>query len=146
MDISGYGSSAQIIASTTFPTGINITQFADDIDFIDIPSLQIADKAMGGNGDLITWSKANPINLTIGVVPDGEDDINLNILFEANRVGRGKLAVQDIIIFTWTYPNGNVVTLNNGRATDYMPFESVASAGRIKSKPYSFTFENMIRS
>ena len=63
-DISAFGIRVQIFASSTFPTGITVTQFADDGDSLDVPQQQIADKAMGVNGDLITWSKANPLNLT----------------------------------------------------------------------------------
>jgi len=143
-DISGFGTQVQVVASLTFPAGINITQFADDADPFDLPSLQIADKAMGLNGDLITWSKANPIPLTLNVIPEGIDDINLSILLEANRVGRGKLNARDIITITGVLPNGAIINLLQGRITDGMPGTSVASSGRFKTKSYVFTFENRV--
>jgi len=86
-DVSGFGLRIRLTASRTFPAGITITQFADDADPFDIPSLQIADTAMGLNGDLISWSKANPIKPTLNVIPASEDDRNLAVLLEANRVG-----------------------------------------------------------
>lgn len=141
-EISGFGLRINIIASNTYPIGLPITQFADDADPFDLPSLQIADSAMGLNGDLLTWSKANPIKITLSVVPGGLDDAALSILFEANRVGRGKLGAQDIITMTGIYPSGNIITLINGVITDGMPGNAVASAGRLKSKTYSFSFEN----
>jgi hypothetical protein len=143
-NISGFGSSASIIASKTFPIGLYLTEFADDSDPFDIPSIQVADKAMGLNGDLIIWSKPNPINVNISVIPNSFSDINLAILLEANRVGRGKIGARDIITLTWFYPAGNFIILQNGAITDGMPSSSVASAGRLKSKTYSFTFENRI--
>ena len=143
-EISGFGLRINIIASNTYPIGLPITQFADDADPFDLPSLQIADSAMGLNGDLLTWSKANPIKITLSVVPGGLDDAALSILFEANRVGRGKLGAQDIITMTGIYPSGNIITLINGVITDGMPGNAVASAGRLKSKTYSFSFENKI--
>lgn len=73
-DISGVGLRVTIVASNTFPSGITITQFADDADPFDVPSMQLADKAMGLNGDLITWSKASPLTPTINVIPGSEDD------------------------------------------------------------------------
>ena len=91
-NISGYGLSINILASTTFPIGLFITEFADDSDPLDIPSLQVADSAMGLNGDLIVWSKANPIKATLDVIPNSFSDRNLAILLEANRVGKGKTA------------------------------------------------------
>lgn len=142
-NISGFGSQIQVYASGTFPLGFNLTQFADDADPFDTPVLQIADKSMGLNGDLILWAKANPIIMTLSVIPQSNDDTNLQILFESNRPGRGKLNVQDIIIMSVTYPNGQLVTFNNGGITDGMPANSVASAGRLKSKTYSFAFENL---
>lgn len=143
-NISGYGIQLRIIASFTFPTGITITQFADDSDPFDLPSIQIADKAMGLNGDLITWSKANPIIVNLSVIPNSVDDKNLGILLEANRVGKGKLSVQDQIIMSARYPEGTTLTLTTGTITDGMPSDSVASAGRLKSKTYSFAFENRV--
>lgn len=141
-DISGFGAQVRLIASTTFPTGFDITQFADDTDPFDIPSLQIADKAMGLNGDLVSWSTANPIEITLSVIPESDDDINLKILAEVNRVGRGKPSVQDEITIVVIYPNGRILSLLRGKLTDMMPGSSIASSGRLKSKEYVFAFEN----
>lgn len=141
-NISGFGLVVNVLASNTFPVGLLITEFADDSDPFDLPSLQIADKAMGLNGDLIIWSKANPIIVTLNVIPGSYSDINLATLLEANRVGRGKTGARDIITLIGTYPSLNVVSLTNGAITDGIPSSSVASAGRLKSKSYSFSFEN----
>lgn len=143
-DISGFGAQVQIVASNTYPAGFTVTQFADDADPFDIPSVQIADKAMGLNGDLIVWAKANPINITIDVIPNGPDDINLAILLEANRVGRGKLGAADVITISCLYPDGTNLVLLQGRITDGMPGSAIASSGRLKTKPYIFCFENKI--
>lgn len=142
-DISGFGLQVRIVASETYPSGFTVTQFADDSDPFDSPSQQIKDKAMGVNGDLVVWSKANPINTTLNIIPNTEDDKNLAILYEANRVARGKKNVHDVITMTAIYPDGSQKTLSNGALTDGVPGNSVASAGRLKSKPYAFTFENI---
>lgn len=143
-DISGYGLRIQIIASQTFPSGFTLTQFADDTDPLDTPSIQIRDKAMGVNGDMVTWSKANPILMTTGVIPGSDDDLNLAVLFEANRTGRGKLAVQDVVTATVIYPDGSTVTLTEGVITDGVPARGLASAGRLKTNTYAFAFENKV--
>ena len=147
-DISGFGIEARIIASTTFPDGFSVTEFADDADPIDFPSQQIADKAMTLNGDLVTWSTANPIPLTMNVIPGSEDDLNLGILLEANRVGQGKTSARDVITFTSTTPGpeGRTVTFTNGRITDGMIADGVAGSGRFKTKTYLFSFENKAES
>ncbi len=143
-NISGYGVSINLVASNTFPFGFMITEYADDTDAIDVPSIQIGDIAMGLNGDLITWSKANPIKVNIAVIPSGSDDRNLSILLEANRVGKGKVGARDIITLNIAYPAGNFVQLINGVITDGLPLNSVANSGRLKSKNYNFSFENRI--
>ncbi len=143
-NISGFGLGVNVVASNTFPAGFVVTQFADDADPFDIPSIAIADKAMGLNGDLIVWNKATPIGITLNVISGSDDDRNLAILAEANRVGRGKRGAQDVITMTAVYPDGTVLTLTPGAITDGMPGTSIASAGRKKTKAYAFTFENRV--
>jgi hypothetical protein len=142
IDASGFGVMINLQASETFPAGIELTRFADDADPIDMPQLQINDKAMGVNGDLVKWSKANPIPLTIAVLPNNEDDDNLQVLAMSNRAVRGRRPVRDIITATITYPDGSVVRLLRGIITDAPIGKSVASSGRIKTNSYVFAFED----
>lgn len=142
-DISTFGARVRLVASSTFPAGITLTQFADDTDPFDIPSLQIADKGMGANGDMLVWSKANPILITLGMVPNSEDDRNLGILFNNNRVGRNKFSSRDTVTITVVYPDGRTSTFSLGAITDGMPGQSAGSAGRFKSKTYAFAFEGL---
>lgn len=141
-DVSGFGFVINVIASNTFPTGFTLSAFADDADPFDIPELTVKDKAMGLNGDLIVWSKANPINITLAVIAGSEDDLNMSALLEANRVGRGKFSALDVITLTAAYPSGNMLTLSPGTITAGMTGSSVASAGRVKTKSFAFSFEN----
>ncbi len=145
-DISGFGIQVQVFASNTFPAGINLTQFADDADPFDLPAIQIADKSMGLNGDLITWSKASPVTVTINLISGSEDAINMDVLAEANRMAQGKASARDLITMTGIYPDGRAITLWGGAITNAMPGDSVSSAGRKKSKTYTFLFENRIAS
>jgi len=141
-DISGQGLVINLVASSTFPSGFIINQFADDADPLDIADIQIADTAMGLNGDLISWNTANPIPMIVNIIPGSNDDINLSILAEANRVGRGKISAKDKIIANILYPNGKITILTDGKITNAPATDSVASAGRKKSKTYTFAFEN----
>lgn len=142
-DVSGFGIRVRLVASATFPAGITLSQFADDADPVDLPSMQIADKAMGVNGDMVQWSKANPILATLNLIPNSDDDRNLAVLLNANRPARGKFPARDEITLTVLYPDGHTTTLVRGITTDGMPGQSVASAGRFKSKAYAFAFEDL---
>ena len=145
-DITAFGLKIRVIASNTFPSGFTVTQFADDADPFDIPSIKIAETAMGLNGDLIVWAKATPIAVTMNVIPDSDDDKNLSVIYENNRVGKGKQSVKDLITLVALYPSGKSVTLTAGKMTDGMAGSGVASAGRLKTKAYMFSFENKISS
>jgi len=141
-DISAFGLRINVRADKTFPNGFDLTAFADDADAFDAPSTQVKDKAMGINGHLITWGKANALMATINVIPNTDDDRNLAILLDANRVTKGKAYVNDTITMTVSYPNGNVTTFSGGAITDGQPANGAASSGRIKTKAYQFAFES----
>lgn len=145
-DISAFGIRLRLVASVTFPAGITLTQFADDGDSLDLPSQQIADKAMGVNGDLIVWAKANPLIVTTNIIPGSDDDRNMAVLLEANRVGRGKTGARDVITMTVLYPDGRTAQYSNGSLTDGIPGKALASSGRMKSNPYAFAFEGLAKS
>jgi hypothetical protein len=144
-DVSGFGTVINVIASNTFPFGVIINQFADDADPFDAPEITIGDTAMGLNGDLIKWSKASSLKTKIAVINGSDDDINLGIIFEANRTGRGKVSAHDTITLTVVFPSGATITWTGGVIVAGMPGSSVASAGRLKTKTYSFDFENIIQ-
>lgn len=141
-DVSGFGFQIDLQASKTFPQGLHLTQFADDADPFDTPAIAMADKAMGLNGDLIVWSKATPIDVTISIIPGSDDDKNLSILAEANRVGKGKASARDVIGLTGIFPAGTNLTFTNGRLITAPIGSSIASSGKQKTKAYTFTFEN----
>lgn len=143
-NISGYGLSAWLLASNTFPVGFPITEWADDADPVDFPELKIADSGMGLNGDLVTWTSANPILMTLNVIPDSQSDISLQIILEANRAAKGKSPARDIITLTLTYPARTPIVLYKGVITDGPPTNSVANQGRFKSKAYNFAFESRV--
>lgn len=140
-DVSGFGFTINVIASNTFPAGFPLTAFADDVDPFDMPSVDIVDTAMGVNGDMIWWSRAIPLKCKVAVIDGSEDDLNLQVLYELNRVGRGKTSAADIITVTAVYPSGKTISLTGGKLTGGMPSSSVASSGRVKTKTYDFSFE-----
>lgn len=143
-NVSGFGGVVTVVASNTFPTGITVTQFSNDGDPLDMASVKIADTAMGVNGDLITWSKAVGLPMVLNVIPGSDDDINLQILADANRVAQGKTSAQDNITAVVVYPDGSVVTLISGIITDASFGKSISGDGRIKTRAYSFMFSDKI--
>jgi len=144
-NVSAFGFVATVKASNTFPNGFPLTMFADDADPFDVPSIQIADKGMGINGDMVHWSKANPITVSFNVIPGSEDDENMRVLFEANRPGKGKSIASDEISISVIYPGDGArsYTLSKGILTDGMPTNGIQQSQRQKSKTYNFAFEGI---
>ena len=141
-DISINGLEIIVKGSVTFPSGFSVTQFADDADPFDLPDMTIGDTGMGVNGDLVSWGTPAPIEFSLSVIPNSEDDNNLAILFEANRMGKGKRSAKDKITVTGIYPDGKKLTLTNGVIISGAPGNGATSGGRMKSKTYGFRFEN----
>lgn len=130
-----------MVASSTFPSGIQITQFSDDADPFDMPAVTMAESGMGINGDLLVWNKPVKMDITISVVPGGSDDENLAILATANRTGKGLANARDVITITAMYPDGRTTTLSEGFITGAVLINAAQTAGRMKTKSYSFVFE-----
>lgn len=143
LNISGVGLQLWLVASVTFPVGVPLTQFADDADALNSADITIGDTGMGLNGDLLVWAKAVAIPVKIGVIPDSIDDTNMAILFNANRVAKNKASAGDILTLICVYPDGTVITFNNGLLTQGPATSNVLSAGRLKSKEYTMMFENV---
>jgi len=141
-NVSGYGFIMSLAASYTFPSGFVITQFADDADPVTSEPVNIGDATMGLNGDLITWQKAEPLKLSISVITGSDDDVNLSIIADNNRVGKGKFPVQDEITLTKIFPDGSIEVYSNGIMVSAPVGTGVGSSGRLKTKTYGFVFEN----
>ncbi|CUJ51376.1 phage tail fiber protein [Achromobacter xylosoxidans] len=144
-DTSAIGVALRCVASESFPAGFTITEFADDADPFDIPAIDIATAGMNVNGDMVVFSAPTPITITISVIPGSDADNNLAVIFEANRAAKNKRHARDEITLVGTYPDSSSLKLSEGKMINGMPGNSPASAGRIKSKTYTFAFQNLSR-
>jgi hypothetical protein len=145
-NISGFGLSAQVTASNTFPNGFPVTEFADDADPLDSPDLEATDTAFGLNGDMVVWSRPAGIEITMNVIPTSAADQNLAALLDANRVGKNKAGARDQVGIVFTYPNGMIVNVSPGVIVSGSIIPQVSSAGRIKTRLYRFRFQNVSKS
>jgi hypothetical protein len=98
---------------------------------------------MNLNGDLVVYSSPVPLIRTINAIPGSPGQRNLALIYEANRVARGKRPARDIITVIANYPDGSTETLSTGKMTNGMPGKSVASAGRVKTNAYSMAFQDL---
>lgn len=145
INISGFGLSAIVVATKTFPQGFTAVDFADDADPLDSPDFTAADTGFGLNGDMLVWSRANGIEISVNVIPTSETDTNFEIVLDANRVGKNKSSAQDKVNIVFNYPNGDRVTCSEGTIISGPMMPSVATIGRLKSKMYRFRFERITK-
>ena len=145
IDTSIFGLSAQIIATNTFPNGFTVTEWADDADPLDSPDLEVADTAMGPNGDLVVWSRPMGIEISMNLIPTSPGDTNLDVLLVANRVAKGKMGSRDICSIVWTYPSGMLLTASSGKLISGPIVPNGSSAGRLKTRRYVFRFEQVTK-
>ncbi len=143
-NVSGTGVKAFLQASHTFPVGIWLSIFADDKDAVSSDTVNINDTAMGVNGDMVFWGTPNVVPVKFGVIDGSEDDKNLSLLLENNRVAKNKASVKDIITLTIMYPDGRKKLCVNGVIKDGAVLSSVTSNARRPSREYTFHFENVI--
>lgn len=141
-DVSASGFTLALFATKTFPASTLITQFADDADPFDMAAVAVAETAMDINGNLITWSAPTPQEITINVLAGSEEDKNLSIILEANLAKRGRRPAGDVITIVASYANGDVLTARNGKITQGIRGSAIASAGRMKSKTFTFVFQD----
>ncbi len=141
-NISGYGLTVSLIASNTFPVGLLLNEWPDDQEAIAFPDIEIGDGQMGVNGQLITWSKAAPIKMTLSAIPDSPQDLQLAVLLLANRVGVNKIGARDVIQCVVVQGNLNVGSFVNGVIVSGPTFNGVQNTGRMTTKKYNFLFES----
>lgn len=145
-DISSTGLQAQVVASNTFPQGFKVDQFGDDADAVNAADIDLADTAMGPNGDMVVWSKPQGIPVELSVIATSDDDTNLDTLGEANRIARGKTSARDQITIILLYPNNITVTLSKGKMVAAPPVLNATASGRYKTRTYRFMFEQITKS
>ena len=143
-NVSATGMKIRIVAVPTFPAGFDVTQFADDGDPLSGDTLDITSTATALNGDLVAWSVPNSIAANISVLPGTPEAKNLDILWNVNRVGKNKLAAQDVVSMVISYPNGDTKILSNGVIASGPAYDSGSSDGRLRTRDYGFVFQDAI--
>lgn len=143
-NVSVNGSSARLVASFTFPTGFDLIKFADDADPFDISDNTVASHGSGINGDLVVWSTANGIEISVSVLPGTDEANNLAILWSSNKVAVGKVAVKDILTLVINLPNGKQQIYSGGALISGPAGISGSSDGRQKTQTYSMVFETRV--
>lgn len=142
-NITAFGGTITLAASTTFPAGIVLSQWADDADPLDVGELEIAQTAYGVNGHMVSWARAAGIPVSVALVPNGNDDRNMALLTEANRVSYGKRSADDVLTLTVAYPDGRKKIFTEGKLVAGAVALGISTAGRLKTRTYRMMFQSV---
>lgn len=127
-----------------------ITEFSDEGTPIDIPALEVAAGSMNLNGNLVTWTKPNPINVSFTLIPGSDSDNNLRSFLSAVSIGGkgasvGEAYITSMVLTVPAYTNGSTnnkndktFTFTNGRLISGQP--AIGSNNDGKSSPSTWTF------
>ena len=145
-DVSFAGSSVAISWSGG-GSGLIITQFMDDANPIDIQDVEVSTVGVNCNGSMIRNAKPNLIMISVTVIPNSRDDVELRKMWKQFRVqGSGNkdwsnsvsltvnLGTQDAktAMKAYSYTNGTMVSGPGG---------PVANAeGKMQGRTYTFAF------
>jgi hypothetical protein len=139
IDISGFGTGITIVALQSFPMGFPVSQFADDKDPLVCEPMETSAWDMLFDGSLFSYTKAEPVKVSVSVIAGSEDDINLKILLRASLVSSGILPLPNITSMVLNYPVGTVM-LSNGTIYRGPVADTVQASGRKAGNTYDFAF------
>lgn len=84
--------------------------------------------------------KTSPIKLSLTVIPNSTDDINLKILLQMRKSDPVILRGMDSTSMIISYPDGGRVILSNGSILSGPLADSIQASGRKKGNTYKFAF------
>lgn len=138
--IGTFGLFAYLIASKTMPIGFPIKAFADDADSIQVHEAENGQAILDLNGKVIRWTVANPLVISIAVMPNTVEDDILAVIYNANRVSKTSKSVNDSINLMVKYPNGGIRTFVQGRIVAGPSAYTATAEGRMVGNIYTFAF------
>lgn len=140
VNISGFGVKVNIVALQTFPMGFTVSKFTDDTDAIRIDPTEPVGYDLQFDGSIVVYDKASVIRVSLSVIPNTDDDINLKLLLQARKGGFKWLPIQDVTSMIITYPDGGRVALSMGTILSGPFADSIQQSGRRGSNTYDFVF------
>lgn len=140
IDVSAFGTKCYLLASTTYPTGFTIRNFADDVDPIILDPIIIAQSKRDVNGKFYSSGKGAVIPVSISVIAGSSEEVSLATIVRSNFNSTAVRPAMDEINLTLSYQDGTVVIFTQGRMISGPPSPSIVMSGRSKSSTFIVHF------
>lgn len=140
IDISTAGSGITIFTLRSFPMGFRLSAFADDADALDVEQTEVTGFERLYDGTIFSYDKNSPVLLSVGIIPNTDDDINLKILLQSRKPAKATIPIADDVTMVIGYADGGRNVLSNGVILGGAMADSLLASGRKKSNVYHFAF------
>lgn len=140
IDLSGFGTGITIVSTGTFPQGFTLKQFSDDEEPLSIENTEVAGYEKLYDGSIFTFDKTSPLLLSVGIMPNTDDDMNMKILLQMRKSSKQILPLPDTTSMIIGYPDGGKVAMSNGTMLSGPLADSLSAQGRKKGNVYHFVF------
>ncbi len=140
IDISVAGSGITVFSLSSFPMGFRLSSFADDVDALVVEQTEVTGYEKLYDGNIFAFDKTSPIMLSVGIIPNTEDDINLKILLQKRKSTPSIIQIADDVTMVIAYADGGKNVFSRGTIIGGAIADSITSGGRKKSNTYNFAF------
>lgn len=158
IDISFQG--ARLTINNPYIKGNIVLEFSEEGQPVDFPDLETCGYAMNMNGILTTWTRAQPVQFNLTVIPGSVSDKRLRTLLYAGQMGgrEGKPINQSSVYISNAIlevpeitTDGGVVRsagrtkfiLSEGKLTRGKPVIGSNAEGKMQPQSYGFVFESV---
>ena len=133
--------------STITVGGINVVDFMDDANPIDIQDTEVANIEWSCNGRMIRSIKPSAIMVSITVVPGSPSDNSLRTLWKANFINGGSINLDQAnrslnCVISTRNPNLPTITFTGGTIVSGAAALTANGQGKMGGNTYTFAFEN----
>lgn len=139
-NISAVGFSMWISATTTFPIGFEVKDFADDVDPFELPDVPLGTSVKDLNGRVFFQNVPPIIQMYVNVIANSSSDKKLQTLYNSNLSASNKISNSDIITLMLKYQDGTNSLYANGKMIIGTPSVPIQTRGRYRSRRYGFVF------
>ena len=129
--------------------GINIRDFIDDANPVDIQDTETANIEWSCNGRMIRTIKPSAIILSVSVIPNSPSDHALQSLWKRNFLNGGSVSIYDSnrslrASITVGNPRGGTYLFSGGTCLSGSPAVTSNGQGKMGGNTYTFAFENVV--
>lgn len=138
MDITAIGSKITFVSAAFAGKGLVVTNAPDSDAFFSIDAVDINEVAVGLNCHKISWALPNKLRITVSVIPNSEDDQNMQKMFHWNRTQGMAVNTDSIQIGITETGKSEPEIYGDFSLVNGSPANTAEASGRFSNKQYVF--------